>query len=894
MLCARWKGNGFGTPARWSVDFDDAHGSLSSPSVFATLTSVDLDQDGQSDVCMRQSSGLYCALRRNQEHFEAAGLATAAFSDEAGFSDEVKALTISMVDLNGDRRPDVCGRNAAGLLCALGIGDGTFGPEKLWDDGTLFDPTTPAPIAQPLWGDLDGDGRKDVCTRTQRGLVCARAGDHRLETPSLWSASMGSDGSSHAPSDFFSALELVDVDGDRRSDVCGYSTGSVQCALSRGGDFASPAKWAELSLSLLDVRPETLRFGDLNGDGRADLCLLDTDGLYCAIASTGRFGPLTVWEQATFNDGHGFGRRTAAASLTLVDLNRDGRADVCARNDEGLWCAYSDGQHFVDPALSVRELSLGAWRSRPSGGELVIGERRSDVRWPSGRIAAENELPGATNWWVPYPQWAMDDEIAAYTDELSYPTGAAVSVMVSTKNNHDPIAWHLYRTGYYGGLGAREIASGTAEGNRHAPEAISDSRHHPAHASWPVTFSVAIPADAVSGIYLLRLDSQKTKRSFLDTFVVREDNRRADLVLQRSDFTDIAYNNWDGGLNRSSQYNGNVWASIDRPMRSAFIQGDNWGYTAGFFVYEYSLIRFVERQGYDVTYVSNWDVHTRSDALTRGRAFLSAGHDEYWSPEMRDRVENARDAGMHLAFFGSDDVDGRIRFHATDRHAFSRTVSDSNISKFEYARQSYDRGKPPRDNPQDALTGTHYADWCYVAHPDCLHKNGPGQPFARLSQADDYVLSDEAHPIFRTVRGSGVRVPHIVGYEYEALYAQPANLPFSLHVLGRAPEVPIEGGPPVMVAYQTQAGARVFNAGSMHWNHGLDGWVGRAAFRLKGAGRRCSSTDSDCFVHVHPMVQQLTRNILADFSARPETPSPDLYDPGEACDWNNPAARCMR
>ena len=33
-----------------------------------------------------------------------------------------------------------------------------------------------------------------------------------------------------------------------------------------------------------------------------------------------------------------------------------------------------------------------------------------------------------------------------------------------------------------------------------------------------------------------------------------------------------------------------------------------------------------------------------------------------WSSAMRDHVEAARDAGLHLGFFGSDAVDGRIRF----------------------------------------------------------------------------------------------------------------------------------------------------------------------------------------------------------------------------------------
>ena len=51
----------------------------------------------------------------------------------------------------------------------------------------------------------------------------------------------------------------------------------------------------------------------------------------------------------------------------------------------------------------------------------------------------------------------------------------------------------------------------------------------------------------------------------------------------------------------------------------------------------------------------------------------------------------------------------------------------------------------------------------------------------------------------------------------------------------------------MVVAYQAKSGARVFNAGSMHWSHALDGWSGRTAFRNSGGERECGSGDGDCF-----------------------------------------------
>src|SRR5207302_2613977 len=43
-------------------------------------------------------------------------------------------------------------------------------------------------------------------------------------------------------------------------------------------------------------------------------------------------------------------------------------------------------------------------------------------------------------------------------------------------------------------------------------------------------------------------------------------------------------------------------------------------------------------------------------------AFLSVGHDEYWSWQMRDNVEHARDVGINLGFFSANTAYWQVRF----------------------------------------------------------------------------------------------------------------------------------------------------------------------------------------------------------------------------------------
>ena len=502
-------------------------------------------------------------------------------------------------------------------------------------------------------------------------------------------------------------------------------------------------------------------------------------------------------------------------------------------------------------------------------------------------VVMENQLAGTGDWFVPYPQWAMHHEVEGYTDKPSYAAGQTVEVKVSAQAS--PLFWTLFRTGWYGGVGAREVDSGQAiVVPRPLPPA--STWDVPCEPNWPTTFSITLPAHAVSGVYALRLSAGLVATML--TFVVRDDQRVADLVFQRSDFTDAMYNSWDGTTNSSSWYGDHPqWISLDRPMRSPA----GWGYpfSGGYFTYEYSMVRFLEREGYDVTYLSNLDVHENPHALERGRAFLSVGHDEYWSPQMRDQIESARDRGMHLAFFSSDMCDGVLRFRPGDPHAFSVTTPDATAAdpvRNEWGEKPIDLGGPPDANPTDTLSGTHYGGWCGEAHPDCFD-----HPFDRLTVTDPLTITDLQHPLLRNVALRQGALGPIMGYEYEARYQGRTALPFDVVTIGDVASIPptslASGESPVAVAYQHSSGARVFNAGSMHWSEGLDSWVGRASFRNSGGARDCASGDTDCFDVEDQAVQQLTVNVLDDMGGRRGTPSSNLVDSGP-CDWLQPGPDC--
>ncbi len=86
------------------------------------------------------------------------------------------------------------------------------------------------------------------------------------------------------------------------------------------------------------VDPATIRFGDINGDGLSDVCGRSPEGLLCALASGPSFLKATMW-LPEMSDAAGWAPH--GASLQLVDVDGDGRADACAQGSAGVVCALA-------------------------------------------------------------------------------------------------------------------------------------------------------------------------------------------------------------------------------------------------------------------------------------------------------------------------------------------------------------------------------------------------------------------------------------------------------------------------------------------------------------------------------------------------------------------------
>ena len=318
---------------------------------------------------------------------------------------------------------------------------------------------------------------------------------------------------------------------------------------------------------------------------------------------------------------------------------------------------------YIARAPLVLVLAAAAW----AGGATSASAQTNPIQ-------VENAKAGSTDWLLTTVVrhddeiyelgWHRRRGIEAYASHTSIKAGERLDVHVSTYPvNRYSVS--IYRMGYYGGTGARLMRSlGPLQGT--AEPTPKDGERSLIEANWKVGFSLEIPADWLSGVYLGKLSTlpalngqyldleMKSEAYFI--FIVRDD-RRADLLFQASDMTWLSYNRWpqwrslyDLGSAPWGASNAKVGYDVgfDRPY-ALYWNGFPAGFhpltngSGEFLMTEFPLAFWLEKEGYDVSYISNVDTHADAKGLLRAKAFLSVGHDEYLDrAHVRERHAGAR------------------------------------------------------------------------------------------------------------------------------------------------------------------------------------------------------------------------------------------------------------
>jgi len=444
---------------------------------------------------------------------------------------------------------------------------------------------------------------------------------------------------------------------------------------------------------------------------------------------------------------------------------------------------------------------------------------------PPNLIQLENAKTGTADWQLTNPGYASG-VIEGYASLTSVNRGGRILLFVSTAEPSYTI--DVFRLGYYGGLGGRRVLDPVQQPGVLQPAPTTDPVTGRIECQWTNPFVLDIPntsdpTEWMSGVYVAKLTASGSGTQAYVIFAVRDDARPSDLLMAQSVATYQAYNPWGGKslygtiADRVDDANRAVEVSFNRPYF-----GEETSGAGEFFFWEYGMTWWLEANGYDVSYASSIDVDRDPTLLLSHRAYLSVGHDEYWSGPMRDHVEAARDAGINLGFFSGNTSYWQVRFTPSPLTGdSSRTMVGYKDQWFRdpmspASRKTNEWRLAPVNRPEDAMIGVRYIT---QARPPLVVDDASHWVFTGTGlQNGDVLTNPDGSPF--------------LGYEVDAM--GPASPPQTQR-LAHSPADPTRANFADMTSYRATSGATVFAIGSIAWSYSL------------------------------PATQQITRNVLARF-----------------------------
>jgi hypothetical protein len=562
-------------------------------------------------------------------------------------------------------------------------------------------------------------------------------------------------------------------------------------------------------------------------------------------------------------------------------------------------------------------------------------------------IVQENRLPG-----TPSTEWDIngwgDPTIQGFGHDISINRGETIFFKVKTDSTDYRL--DIYRMGYYGGMGARlvDTIAPSVKLPQSQPEGLRDPATHLYDCgNWAVSASWQAPPDATSGIYFARLVRQdsdpvgwradnsragpaqkplpsphaygalghgrlanalREPRASHIYFIVRDDDGGSEILFQTSDTTWQAYNRYGGHCtygrldpDNPRTHGGPPRAykiSYNRPFETRHYRAVNMPFNA-----EYPFVRWLEANGYDVSYFTGCDSHRRGEEILKHRLFLSVGHDEYWSLEQRRHVEAARDAGVHLAFFSGNEVfwktrwepsiDGEAVEHRT-LVAYKETHDNAKIDPVVDVWTGTWRDSRPFNpegaQPENALTGTIFTVNAWRNDPLIVPAEYAALRFWRNTAVVELKPGERA-----------VLLKGLLGHEWD----EDLDNGFRPPGLFRLSETTIDNVPYIqdhgtvydsgtathhLTLYRHKSGALVFGAGTVQWAWGLD-----AHHDTETGVPPERVNDNSTRVGVDPNapdrnIQQATVNLFADMGVQPTTLQADLTPAAASTDHQPPTS----
>lgn len=279
----------------------------------------------------------------------------------------------SFFDVDKDGAMDLIRIEPSGHRYRRNLG-GHFGPEVAIGNAPALGMSSVRML------DLDGDSGAEMVTKSTTWRAYRLV--NNSWTAADWPGSNTLD---------LQSVAIADLNGDNRMDVLASSGSGIQVWFGTANGFGPARTLPAISATDASIKPSTVQFPDLNGDGLADAVAVNNTGLVELLGrgdgTFERIGPVAYpWTVAT-----------DATQVRLADLNRDGILDlVRIGSSQVFWHRGRPNGTFSQQPM-VLNRPPGADASTTVALADANGNGSTDIIWSSSGGMWALDLAGPTN-----------------------------------------------------------------------------------------------------------------------------------------------------------------------------------------------------------------------------------------------------------------------------------------------------------------------------------------------------------------------------------------------------------------------------------------------------------------------------------------------------------------